>query len=196
MLDLGDIDRYVTKRLAFSVTPQERMKHINEVYLDLTRFFTIDHTEKITVTAAEFVTVPARKVEFIICEGERLRKVHKQSFLYPLAAGKPKYWAEWGNNEIVFAPIPDAEYDLEIYIEPEPEALATNDAVVKYIPEEYQYLVAWGALAVLAATQEDWSLAQYWETKYRDGVNEMLRYLGLSKRFSNLRFLAGGGKNV
>jgi len=103
---------------------------------------------------------------------------------------KTKRWAfnrmvqSGGKNriEVIFDPVPRGSIPLYIRYEPIPELLADNTDVPQYIPEEYHYLIAWGAIALLASQPgtEDWNVAQAWEARFRAGVNEMLQILGLT----------------
>lgn len=136
---------------------------------------------------------------------KRLKKVNKNAIIFPQQRGagysdgsffkrigtddiflKVKRWAvnrSVGNRfELIFDPIPRGTIPLLIRYEPMPAGLEADSDVPQYIPEEYHYLIAWGSLALIASLpgQEDWEVAQVWESRYRDGVNNMISALGMN----------------
>ena len=66
------IDDYVTDRYASELATADRKKHINEVYLDLSRIFTPDITEE----SAALSTVVAQNVVTMTFATRQIKHIH------------------------------------------------------------------------------------------------------------------------
>ena len=199
-MQFSAIDSYVTGRYTSSLATADRKKHINEVYLDLSRVFTADITEEnatiSTVSAQNVVTMTfgTRQIKRIYTSaaGVRtpLRRIREEAIVYPVTSGTPTRWAPFGNTQVtgvnraqvILNPTPNAILSLVIAYEPVPAELSADADVPRYIPEEYHNLIAWGSIAILASLPgtEDWNVGQMWEARFRNGVNEMIATLGLN----------------
>ena len=204
---------YITERFALSLTEAQIKEHINEVYKDLTRLFTPDYIEtNNTLSVAAHartvdLTFAVRKVQYVKTRSgttyRLLREIRKDALLLPYAAeGTPVRWGldgvlTTGYLRLFVDPAADAEIGLSIDYEPVPAALALDADTPQYIPAEYHFLIALGALAEGLAFQEDWENAKYWEGRYRDEVNTMIINLALNApdNFPNLskKLMVGGG---
>ena len=194
-MNLSDIERYITARIPASLEKGERRKHINEIYLDLSRAFTGGTVSSSTVvgsTANEYaLTWDARQVFHVLVETTvattRLKKMDKEAFLRPYTSGTPTRWAEFGATQssnsnrlqILLNPTPTSSATIHVEYEPTPAELTADNDVPAYIPLEYHSLIAYGAMALIASREEDTYRASMWEARYRDGVNQMLLSLGL-----------------
>ena len=191
-MKLSDLDAFIVTRLAASQTQPSRVLHINNAYLELSRIFTVDVSESddsLSSTMGEarmelpFRPRRIRGVRVLDEGGWQLRRVYRDAVMFPPAEGKPKRWAsDLGDavSAILLDPSPDDTYSLEVLYEPNPVPLEDLADEPQYIPEDYHYLIAYGALSLAAASQEDWGIAQYWGSAYQAGVNEMLEHLGLN----------------
>lgn len=218
-MQFSDIDSYVTDRYPSGMATSDRKAHINEVYLDLTRAFTPDITEinDDTLSTVEdedtlTLTWKARQIKKVSLLNDtarvRLRRVSEQALIRDGESGLPRYWSPYGNTQnaganylrFLLNPVPDGTYPVIVEYEPSPVALTADTDVPAYIPEEYHQLIAWGTIAILASHQEDWSVANAWEARFRGAVNEMLLTLGITapENYPNLATLTqeGGGSNV
>ena len=206
-MTLQELRNYIKSRYATDASDVEIDDHINEVYRDIYRIFTPDTTEE--YSDAAFVTVSEqpvyelpkstrsiKQVHITPAAGSRtrLRSMKEDALLYPRLSGTPIRWYPYGFKEAVAGtdvvqkfgldPIPDtaaADGAIHVLYEPSPDAMADNDDSPTYIPEEMHYLIAWGALAVLAGKQEDYNQAQHWDARYRNAYNEALVKLGKSR---------------
>jgi hypothetical protein len=201
---------YITGRFALSLTAAQIKEHVNEIYRDLSRLFTPRFIETnaalstVAHTATLDLTFDARKIHAVKTNVATvrtlLREVDRNAMLTPAPAeGTPKYWAVKGKTAtgyftLLFDPPPAAAVALDIDYEPVPAVMTADADIPRYIPLEYQYLIALGALAEGLATQEDWQNAQYWEGRYRDEVNQMILQLGLEAIPDMKMMTAGGGK--
>lgn len=181
-MQLSEIISYITDRYTPVLATTKVTKHINEIYLDITRPFTLDITKEATInTVAKQKTVDftmsARNVKYIL----GLRRIDKRAIVYPQGEGKPKRWDMLESNaKAILDPIPDAVYTHTVQYEPLPLVLALDADEPLYIPSEYHHLIAWGTMAIVASIDEDDETAAMWEARYRDGVNQMVLHLGLT----------------
>lgn len=188
-MNLTELNSYIDSRLTSILDSTEIKKHINEVYLDLTRAFTLDSSienEVNTVSGQNTLSVgvTARRIKNVLLKSPRtmLRYIHKEAIVYPQANGTPLRWCEYENDNIfkvTLDPIPNSSQAVIFVLEPMPSKLGDNDTP-KYIPEEYHHLIAWGAMSVLASIQEEYDMASMWSSRYINGVNEMVNHLSLT----------------
>lgn len=193
---LQEIIAYVNGRYVSNLTDTEMIEHINEIYSDLSRAFTKDtlEEEKIsTVNGTELYTLPvsSRRIKEVhaTISGKRvrLRSMRAEARLIPRTVGDPLRWYPYGFGDANGAvrqrfgvdPVPDNTVELHVLYEPVPDLLSLDDDALLYIPEEYQYIVSYGTIALLASNQEDWNVSQAWEARYRSAVNEMVMTLGI-----------------
>lgn len=82
--------------------------------------------------------------------------VREQLQRYPLVVDRapPRYWARWA-GQIILYPIPDAVYTLTIdYVRNVTAMVADGDT--PSIPEAYDDILVWGAVARSAVRQNNW----------------------------------------
>lgn len=181
-MQLLEIKTYISERFISILEAEGILQHINEIYLDITRPFTLDITKE-----AEIETVAEEKVITLALDSRNikyirgLRHVDRRAIVYPQGAGKPKRWNVLeSNTKVLLDPIPDDVYLYTVEYEPLPVKLALDADIPLYIPSEYHHLIAWGTIAILASIQEDFKASDTWEARYRDGINNMLTHLGIS----------------
>lgn len=205
-MTLQELRNYIKVRYATDASDVEIDDHINEIYRDITRIFTPDTTEeyskdtfltvdKQAVYELPFSTRAIKQVHLESGTGKvRLRSIKEEALLYPRLEGVPTRWYPYGfkeatgGNDVVqkfgLDPVPGATAAgkaISVLYEPAPSAMSGNDDSPTYVPEEMHYLIAWGALAVLAGKQEDYNQAQHWDARYRNAYNEHLIKLGKSR---------------
>lgn len=171
-------------------------RSINFVYRDLSKLYTRETVEEnkdlVTVADQEVYTLPAdsRQIFNVYIEGSRLRHIYKEALLNPRPKGMPKRWYSFGAGDkdkdvkqrFGLDPVPSEEeggLSIVVAYEPMPADLVEDTDKVKYIPEEKQYLIAWGAIGILAGIEEDYDIAQNFESRYRAAYNELMMEMGL-----------------
>lgn len=196
-MNLLALREYVNARYPSSLTVGQIDAHINEGYRDLARLFTPDHTEESTRLltlenqAIYLLAEPAREIKSVhITLGgrRRLRLVDEEVLVYPRASGLPQRWyhrgvlpTDGGLAAFGLDPVPDAltaGRPITVLFEPSPVNLAVETDVPLYIPEEHHAIIAWEAMSLIAGSQLDYAVAQYWTTRYRDAYNAILTQLG------------------
>ena len=86
------------------------------------------------------------------------------------ATGVPKYYSWWDKNHIVFAPVPDATYEIQLnYILKDPGLSSTNTETYlsKYFPNGLLYACLVEAFSFLKGPND---LLQLYEGKYKQVV--------------------------
>jgi len=171
-------------------------RSINFVYRDLSKLYTRETVEEndelITASDQEVYILPAdsRQIFNVYIEGNRLRHIYKEALLRPRSKGMPKRWYSFGAGDIDkdvkqrfgLDPVPseeEKEIDIVVAYEPMPADLFEDEDKIKYIPEEKQYLIVWGAVGILAGIEEDYDIAQNFESRYRTAYNELMMEMGL-----------------
>lgn len=192
-MNLAELRTYITARYATPLTATEINQHIHEAYNDLSRIFTPDSKGEATVPTVshgdQYYVADCRTIKDIrtAIDGDRLREINYEAVLYPRRYGTPIRWYPLGESSgggvdvrVIFGldPLPDVNDSVYVHFEPAPRQLAADTDAPDFIPEEYHYLIAWGALATIAGHAEDYGVAQYWETQYRSAYNGILLKLG------------------
>jgi len=202
-MDLNKLVGYVKTRYKADLTDPQIIEHLNEKYLELSEPFTADvRAEDDSLSTVEGQTEytlgadSRRIIEIHIVsddERRRLRRMDPVAVLYPRETGLPRRWYSLGMNgeegttrqQFGLDPIPDlANDDLQLYViyEPEPVKLDDDGDIPKFVPDEKHHVIAWGAMATLAAQQEDYGVAQTWDGHYSRAFNEiMVKHAGLSR---------------
>lgn len=211
-LDLQELLLYVTDRYPSSLSETSIEGHVNEVYRDLSQLFT---PENIVVESG--LSAPAFQEEITVPVGARsirrvylgtganrspLRSISRAALNYPRADGTPRRWfyagtVVSGTNvrfQIGLDPLQDGGQTLTVEYEPEPEVMSADTDVPVMVPTEHHHLIAWGAIALVAGQQQDYTVAQNWEVRYRAAFNEIGARLGRSGIESRLRAQGGGGQ--
>lgn len=194
-MTLQEIIAYVNGRYTSGLVDTEIIEHINEIYRDVTRAFTKDTTKETTIATVESqeiyqLTEASRRIKEIHITNEtrsRLRSMRADARVYPRKSGTPLRWFPYGlddedgsvRQQYGLDPIPDAVLNVHVLYEPVPTVLSEDNDNILYIPEEYQYVIGYGTIALLASNQEDWNVSQAWEARYRSAINEMIITLGI-----------------
>lgn len=195
-MKLREIESATTDNFPLTAPSITLHRIINNVYFDLSRPFTADMVESETFTAEEGkctyeLVKPARKIVQILWDGSRLRQVSRQFLILPKSSGTPTRWAPNGtqqesglaarnNLRFEFDKLPDGEGEVTAQYEPAPILLSNTEDAPKFIPDDFHYLIAWGARHFLAAENGAWTDAQYWQDRYISSVADMLSHLGIT----------------
>jgi hypothetical protein len=175
--------------------PEQKIKDkINIVYRDLSRLYTRETIEKdddlVTVAGQEIYTLgsDSRQILAVYLGENRLRNIRAEARLFPRPEGTPVRWFTYGMGAVTenvkqrfgLDPVPDeADISITVDYEPMPADLTESDDNVAYIPEEKQHLIAWGAIGILAGIEEDYDIAQNFESRYKNGYNELMIEMGI-----------------
>ncbi len=84
----------------------------------------------------------------------------------------PRYWTQFAGQILVY-PIPDASYTLQIDYVKNVTALVA-DIDVPLVPEAYDDILVWGAVARGAVRQNNWLTRDFASQQRQQVVNEML----------------------
>ena len=175
--------------------PEQKIKDkINIVYRDLSRLYTRETIEEdddlVTVAGQEIYTLgsDSRQILAVYLGENRLRNIRAEARLFPRPEGTPIRWFTYGmgaatenvKQRFGLDPVPDeADISITVDYEPMPADLTESDDNVAYIPEEKQHLIAWGAIGILAGIEEDYDIAQNFESRYKNGYNELMIEMGV-----------------
>jgi len=175
--------------------PEQKIKDkINIVYRDLSRLYTRETIEEdddlVTVAGQEIYTLgsDSRQILAVYLGENRLRNIRAEARLFPRPEGTPIRWFTYGmgaatenvKQRFGLDPVPDeADISITVDYEPMPADLTESDDNVAYIPEEKQHLIAWGAIGILAGIEEDYDIAQNFESRYKNGYNELMIEMGI-----------------
>jgi|GEM_PF-4667351 len=201
-MDLQSISACIISEYNDITATADKIKEkINIVYRDLAKLFTIDTLEEdttlSTIAGQEIYVVSKDSREtrdIYLTNGEtdrvRLRRINSLARLWPRSTGMPKRWFPYGMGNISddvkqqfgLDPVPtetEVGLTLTVAYEPMPADLFEDEDKIKYIPEEKQYLIVWGAVGILAGIEEDYDIAQNFESRYRTAYNELMMEMGL-----------------
>ena len=95
--------------------------------------------------------------------------------------GAPIYWTKVGAAQVKFYPKPDKAYTMTVDYVKFPTALAA-DADVHIMPENYEDVLVWGALAEMCYRERDYAGRQIAMEEYRARLMDMMNEYGLRQR--------------
>lgn len=140
----------------------------------------------------------------------RLERLSVPDLLYlrsqGTAASRPTHYAFAGNNTVLFYPTPGAADTLEMYYVPAPTEMSSGAhdsssvTPTNYggIPVDYDILIQWWALHLLASYDDDGSSAQgdRYLKLYREGVAEARGELRRKGGHRKSKWFAGGSRSL
>ena len=86
--------------------------------------------------------------------------------------GTPKYYANWDQNTMIFAPTPDAAYEIELWYNKTPDHLSSSNTTT-YLSNNAPEILIYGTTAEAFSYLKNPPYVQLYEQKYAQAVQNL-----------------------
>jgi len=86
--------------------------------------------------------------------------------------GKPKYYANWDQNTMIFAPTPDAAYEIELWYNKTPDHLSSSNTTT-WLSTNAPEVLIYGTTAEAFSYLKNPPYVQLYEQKYAQAVQNL-----------------------
>ena len=86
--------------------------------------------------------------------------------------GKPKYYANWDQNTMIFAPTPDSAYEIELWYNKTPDHLSSSNTTT-WLSTNAPEVLIYGTVSEAFSYLKNPSYVQLYEQKYAQAVQNL-----------------------